>query len=108
MGDFRVLKDELELGVPIKYAMLQAGYSFDEIESYEDSPEIIELIERTTALFISKHLQRLNSDDRSQVSQWLLERRVPKDFSQGQKIIDPPKMPNVIKIEGIYADKDEE
>jgi len=105
-GDSRILKDQLELGVPLEDAMLLAGYTFEEIENREDSDEIIVIERAAKAQFISKHLVQLNaiSDERPSVSQWLLERVVPERFAQNHKLLDFPKLPEVIKLEGVYPD----
>lgn len=104
MGDMRILNDQLELGVPIESAMLLAGFSFEDIENREDDTEISNLIKMSEAVFTSKHLAYINAeaDTNPRLSQWLLERRVPKDFSPTQTIKEPDRPPNFsIQLVGV-------
>lgn len=104
MGDIRVLRDQLELGVPRESAMMLAGYSFEDIDRYEKDPEVMGLLKMTKATFISKHLAYLNAaaDEKPQISQWLLERVASDGFSPTQKVVDVPiKKTRSIRIRGI-------
>lgn len=107
MGDLNTLKDQLELGIPVEESMLLSGFSFEEIENHQDNSEVVALIKMSKAIFMRKHLTQLSvvSDERPQVSQWLLERLHPDKFGSGSKNQEAPfSFPGRIILEGVHPD----
>jgi hypothetical protein len=110
MGDIRILKDKLEIGIPVEEAMLLAGYSFEEIGNYEEIEEINFLVKMSKALLVDRHMTNLSiaSGDKPQISQWLLEKIVPDKFGSGKKDKGPINFPKSIKLIGVYPEEEEE
>ncbi len=88
MGNIEILKEQLELGVPLKHAAVLAGYEKDEIPKLAEDPKIEQVITLAKASLISEHLVKLKQKSfwNSQDSKWLLEKVFPEDFSG--KILD--------------------
>ena len=108
MGEVDSLKDQLELGLPVEEAMLLSGYSFEEIEDYKNNEELMIIIKMSSALFMRRHLTQIvtKSDERPQLSQWLLERLHPEKFGTKRDQEPPINFPSKIILEGVYPGND--
>lgn len=110
MGDVRVLKDQIELGVPLESAAILAGYEFEQIEVLEKDGQIQRMIAIANAEAISRHLANVSahSDMNPRMSLWLLERRFPEHFSPTNKIISKDEIPKSVILRGVSpSDSDE-
>ena len=83
MGNAEILTEQLELGMPLKYAAVLAGYEKDEIANLQSDPALEKVITLAKANLIREHLLKLQkkSKHNSQDSKWLLEKVFPEDFS---------------------------
>lgn len=108
MGDVRILKDQLELGLPLESAALLAGYDFEEIDGLKDDEEIIKVTKIAEASLMRKHLTNVKdfSEVNPRMSTWLLERRFPQHFSQTSKIVDLDEVPKSVTLRGVAPDAD--
>ena len=108
MGDIRVLKEQLEIGMPFEAACILAGYDFEEIEELRESPEVDKIIKICEAHLMSQHLSNIKdcSQDRPRLSTWILERKFPENFAQTNKVIDPREFPKEIILKGVGPDDD--
>jgi len=108
MGDIRILREQIEIGVPLESAAILAGYEFEEIEGLENDPAIKRMIAEMDANFISRHLTNIatHSDINPRMSTWLLERRFPNYFSQTNKIIEKDDIPKSVVLRGVVPDAD--
>lgn len=105
MGDIRILKEQVEIGVPLESAALLAGYDFEEIAVLDDDREIQFITKLANANIMSKHLVNINvhSDVNPRMSTWLLERLFPDRFANTSKIVDKsnePPIPTSISLKG--------
>lgn len=109
MGDIRVLKEQIEIGVPLDSAALLAGYDFEEIEKLETSDEIKHLVGLANAQFISRHLENIidHSENNPRMSTWLLERRFPEHFLPARKIGEEDDVPKSVTVRGVTPDAEE-
>ena len=103
MGDIRILKEQLELGMPLESASILAGYEFEEIDALHEDKEIQGLIAQCDAFLMNKHLMNITmkAEDNPRMSTWLLERRFPQHFSQASKILDAKDIPKSIRLTGV-------
>jgi len=108
MGDIRVLREQIEVGVPIESAAILAGYDFEEIVALEEDSEIKQMVAVADANFISRHLVNIatHSDINPRMSTWLLERRFPEHFSQTNKIIEKDDIPKSVVLRGVNPSAD--
>jgi hypothetical protein len=108
VGDFRVLKDQIEIGVPLESAAILAGYEFEEMEALSNDPQIKKMIATADANFISRHLTNIavHSDVNPRMSTWLLERRFPERFSQANRNIEKDDIPKSVILRGVDPDAD--
>ena len=106
MGDIRVLKDQIEIGVPLESAAILAGYDFDEIEALEESKEIQHMVALADAQQMSRHLTNvaMHSETQPRMSTWLLERRFPDHFSPTSKIKELDDVPRSVILRGVSPD----
>lgn len=109
-GDFRILEEELELGVPFESAAILAGYDFEVIREMMGSDEIQELIMRTEAFTIHEHLSniRTHCENNPRLSTWLLERLFPEHFSQTNKNIEQEPFEGDVTVRGVGPDDSNE
>ena len=112
MGDIRVLREQIEIGVPLESAAILAGFEFDEIEALEDDDTIQRMVALADAQFMSRHLVNIatHSDVNPRMSAWLLERRFPAHFSPTSKIVEPKDVPKSVVVRGVHprVNSDEE
>ena len=103
MGDIRVLKEQIEIGVPLESAALLAGYDFEDIDELEQSTDIRKLVGIADANFISRHLMNIinHSEENPRMSTWLLERRFPGHFSPTSKIVEKDELPKSVTLRGV-------
>jgi len=106
MGDIRILREQIEVGVPLESAAILAGYEFEEIEELENDLAIKRMIAEADANFISRHLINIatHSDINPRMSTWLLERRFPEHFSQTNKILERNDIPKSVILRGVSPD----
>lgn len=106
MGDFRILKEQLEIGMPLESAAILAGYDFEEIEKLQEDSSVDLIIKTCEANLMSKHLTNIQecSRDRPRLSTWLLERKFPERFAQSNKLIVPKEFPKEIILRGVKPD----
>jgi hypothetical protein len=106
MGDIRILKEQLEIGVPLESAAILAGYEFEEIESLKDDSQVKRIIAEADASFISHHLLNISekSDDNPRMSAWLLERRFPEHFSVSSRNLEKDEVPKEVVLRGVSPD----
>jgi len=102
MGDFQVLKEQLEIGLPLESAALLAGYMFEEIEQLEQDSAITREVRLAEARLMSKHLLNVNaqSEDNPRMSTWMLERKFPQHFA-GTTKLSPSDIPHKVILEGV-------
>ena len=103
MGDVRVLKEQIEIGVPIESAAILAGYDFEEIAALQEDQEIKRMAAIADANFISRHLLNIaeHSENNPRMSTWLLERRFPGHFSPTSKIVEQDDIPKSVTLRGV-------
>jgi len=106
-GDFRVLKEELELGVPFESAAILAGYDFEVIREMAENDEVQKLIIKSEANMIHEHLTniRTKAEDNPRLSTWLLERIFPQHFSQTNKNIEQDDFPQDVELKGVHPEE---
>jgi len=109
-GDFRVLEEELELGVPFESAAILAGYDFEVIREMMESDEIQKLITKSEANMIHEHLTniRTKAEENPRLSTWLLERIFPQHFSQTNKNIEQEDFRGDVTLRGVGPDVSDE
>lgn len=106
MGDVRILKEQIEIGMPLEAAAILAGYDFEEIENLLEDSEINRVIKICEANLMNKHLSNIRdcAKDRPRLSTWILERKFPERFAQTNKIVEPKDFPKEIILRGVDPD----
>ncbi len=105
-GDDRIniLKDQVEIGVPLESAAILAGYDFEEIDALREDPAIMKMVAIAEAEMMSKHLLNvaMQSESNGRLSTWLLEKRFPKHFG-GSRASDDDRPSSIVPAQIILV-----
>lgn len=94
-----ILREQLELGVPLDSAALLAGYEPEDLDALKEDEVVSKIISIAQANLISYHLDNIKRKSKwsSNDSKWLLEKVLPKIFS-GKVLNDEGKEELIVRV----------